>query len=106
MSEAKNFRYYRILINEQPGPSLASVQFPTAELFFKMCNRNLYMQGSLCGRHICAPLRSTNNAYCKAARNNANIWFQYRHKFDQLFIANEQIIPLNTFINTFTIQRA
>ena len=38
--------------------------------------------------------------------NNANIWFQYRHKFDQLFTANEQIIPLNTFSNTFTIQRA
>ena len=34
--------------------------------------------------------------------NNANIWFQYRHKFDQLFTANEQIIPLNTFSNTFT----
>ena len=38
-----------------------------------------------------------------AARNNANIWFQYRHKFDKLFTADEQIIPLNTFSNTFTI---
>ena len=28
-----------------------------------------------------------------AAGNNANIRFQYRHKFDQFFIANEQIIP-------------
>ena len=27
------------------------------------------------------------------------------HKFDQLFTANEQIFPLNTFSNTFTIQR-
>ena len=41
----------------------------------------------------------------RSAGNNANIWFQYRHKFDQ-FTANEQIIPLNTFSNTFTIQRA
>ena len=40
--------------------------------------------------------------------NNANIWSQlYRHKFDQLlFTANEQIISLNIFSNTFTIQRA
>ena len=36
-----------------------------------------------------------------ATGNNANIWFQYSHKFDQLFTANEQIIPLNTFSNTF-----
>ena len=28
-----------------------------------------------------------------AAGNNANIWFQYRHKFDQFFTANGQIIP-------------
>ena len=41
-----------------------------------------------------------------AAGNNADIWFHYRHKFDQLFTAKEQIIPLNTFSNTFTIQRA
>ena len=40
-----------------------------------------------------------------AAGNNAN-WFQYRLKFDQLFTANEQIIPLNTFSYTFTAQRA
>ena len=39
------------------------------------------------------------------AGNNVNIWVQYCHKFDQLFTANEQIIPLNTFSNTFTIQR-
>ena len=39
------------------------------------------------------------------AGNNANIWFQYRHKFDPLFTANEQIIPLNKFSNTSTIQR-
>ena len=44
------------------------------------------------------PPRSTN----MAAGNNANVM---RHKFDQLFTANEQIIPLNTFSNTFTIQR-
>ena len=42
--------------------------------------------------HICAPPRSTN----MSTGNNANIWFQYRHKFDQLFTASEQIIPLNT----------
>ena len=41
-----------------------------------------------------------------AAGNNADIWFHYRHKFDQLFTAKEQIIPLNTFSNTFTIQKA
>ena len=41
-----------------------------------------------------------------AAGNNADIWFHYRHKFDQLFTAKEQIIPLNTFSNTFTIQMA
>ena len=41
----------------------------------------------------------------RSAGNNANIWFQYRRKFDQ-FTANEQIILLNTFSNTFTIQRA
>ena len=41
-----------------------------------------------------------------AAGNNANIWFQYRHKFDQLFTANEQIVPLNTFSNTFTAEMA
>ena len=28
-----------------------------------------------------------------AAGNNANTWFQYRHKFDQFFTAKEQIIP-------------
>ena len=50
----------------------------------------------------CAPPRGTN----MAAGNNANIWFQYRHKSDQLFTANEQIIPLNTFSNTFAIQGA
>ena len=27
------------------------------------------------------------------------------HKFDQLFTTNEQIFPLNTFFNPFTIQR-
>ena len=27
------------------------------------------------------------------------------HKFDQLFTANEQIFPLNTFSNTFSIQK-
>ena len=40
-----------------------------------------------------------------AAGNNANILFQCCHKFDPLFTANEQIIPLNTFSNTSTIQR-
>ena len=54
------------------------MQFSVAELFFKMCNRNL--KGSLWGRYICAPLGSTN----MAAGNNANIWLQYRHKFDQV----------------------
>ena len=39
------------------------------------------------GTPICAPPKSTN----MAAGNNANIWFQYRLKFDQLFTANEQI---------------
>ena len=76
------------------------MQFSAAELLFKMCNRNL--KGSLWGRYICAPLGSTN----MAAGNNANIWFQCRHKFDQLFTANEQIIPLNTFSHTSTFQRA
>ena len=52
--------------------------------------------------HICAPPRNTN----MSTGNNANIWFQYRHKFDQLFTASEQIIPLNTSSDTFTIQRA
>ena len=33
-----------------------------------------------------------------AAGNNANIWFQYRHKFDELFTANEQIIPETHFL--------
>ena len=54
------------------------------------------------GAQYCAPPRRTN----MAAGNNANIRFQYRHKFDQLFTGKEQIIPLNTFSNTFTIQRA
>ena len=60
-----------------------------------------YRKQSLGAPDICAPPRSTN-----MAGSNANIWFQYHRKFDQLLTANEQIIPLNTFSNTFTIQRA
>ena len=37
--------------------------------------------------HICAPPRSTN----MSTGNNANIWFQYRNKFDQLLTASEHI---------------
>ena len=81
-------------------PSLTSMQFSAAECFLKLRNRNLL--SSLWERHICAPWRGTN----MAARNIANIWFQYCHKFDQLFTANEKIIPLNTFSNSFTTQRA
>ena len=51
-------------------------------------------------------LRSSSRRTNMAAGNNAKVLFQYRYNFDQLFTAKEQIIPLNTFSNTFTIQRA
>ena len=32
-----------------------------------------------------------------AAGNNANIWFQYRHKFDRVFLRTSKLFPKHIF---------
>ena len=92
MSEAKNFKYYRILINYQPGQ------------VSQLCSFLLLSCSSKCVTAIYSA--HYGDAIFVLLENNANICFQFRHKFDQLFTANDQVISLNKFSNTFTIQRA
>ena len=100
MSEANYFRCYRISINKQIGHDSRLCSFPLLSCSSK-CATEIYRPHY--GDAILVLIRGATNM---AARNNTNIWNQYRHKFDQLLTANEQIISLNTFSNTFTIQRA
>ena len=100
MSEAKNFRYYRISINEQPDQVSRLSSFPLLSCSSKYVTE-IYRAHYMGTPYLCSSIRGA-----QIWRPASNIWFQYRHKFNQLFTANEQIIPLNTFSDTFTIQRA
>ena len=88
----KTVECLRLRISDQSGQVSRLCSFRLLSCSSKYV-REIY-RARLWGRHICAAPRSTN----MAAGNNEHIWFQYRHKFDQLFTAKEQIIRLTYFL--------
>ena len=95
MSEAKDFRNYRMSINQQPGQVLRLCSLPLQSCSSK-CVTEIYRAHY--GDAIFVLLRGPQIWRPELCKHLV-------HKFDQLFTANEQIFPLNTFSNTFTIQR-
>ena len=71
--------------------SLAQVRALTRDGPLDKVNGNLVPRTLFSLRSTVSNTKDTRKVL--AAGNNANIWFQYRHKFDRVFSANEQIIP-------------